>query len=82
VSATPSEPAADDDDEVEVCAAAADDDEDEEEGATPGSTSLLSQAGIKGFLGLNSNSIVSWYHTNSGQGEFLAVYSPTLEAAP
>ncbi|GAA5969836.1 hypothetical protein JCM8115_005798 [Rhodotorula mucilaginosa] len=34
---------------------------------TSGSTSLLSQAGIKGFLGLNSNSIVSWYHTNSGQ---------------
>ncbi|GAA5878347.1 hypothetical protein JCM3774_001994 [Rhodotorula dairenensis] len=34
---------------------------------TSGSLSLLSQAGIKGFLGSNTDSIISWYHTNSGQ---------------
>lgn len=38
---------------------------------TSGSLSLLSQAGIKGFLGSNTDAIISWYHTNSGQGEFL-----------
>ncbi|GAA5983778.1 hypothetical protein JCM10908_005923 [Rhodotorula pacifica] len=32
---------------------------------TSGSLSLLSKAGIQGFLGLNSNSIISWYHTDS-----------------
>ena len=34
---------------------------------TSSSVSLLSQAGIKGFLGDNDNAILSWYNTNSGQ---------------
>ncbi|GAA5935849.1 hypothetical protein JCM3775_007347 [Rhodotorula graminis] len=34
---------------------------------TSGSVSLLSKAGIQGFLGDNSNAILSWYNTNSGQ---------------
>lgn len=34
---------------------------------TSSSVSLLSQAGIKGFLGDNDNAVLSWYNTNSGQ---------------
>ncbi|GAA6025302.1 hypothetical protein JCM8202_002684 [Rhodotorula sphaerocarpa] len=32
---------------------------------TSGSLSLLSKAGIQGFLGDNTNAILSWYHTDS-----------------
>ncbi|GAA5893963.1 RlpA-like double-psi beta-barrel domain-containing protein [Sporobolomyces salmoneus] len=35
--------------------------------SSSGSTSLLSAAGIKSFLGLNTGAIASWYHANSGQ---------------